>query len=76
MLFFKRGKLKREFDEQLIKQFIDTKREWKNAQMLEELTDDFDSRLLVERKIAESKHLFLLKEARIRKVKMNQGNGF
>ncbi|TWT05844.1 YaaL family protein [Planomicrobium sp. CPCC 101079] len=76
MLFFKRGKLKREFDEQLIQQFVDTKQEWKKAQMLETLSDDYDLNVSIERKIAESKHLFLLKEARIRKVKMHQGNGF
>ncbi|PSL24400.1 uncharacterized protein DUF2508 [Planomicrobium soli] len=70
MVFFKRGKLKREYDEQLIKQFIETKHEWKKAQTLEELADNFDYHVIVERKIAESKHLFLLKEARIRKVKM------
>lgn len=70
MLFSKRGKLKREFDEQLIKQFIDTKQEWKKAQMLEALSDDYDLNISLERKLAESKHLFLLKEARIRKVKM------
>ncbi|MDN7243854.1 YaaL family protein [Planococcus sp. N028] len=71
MLFFKRGKLKREFDEQLINQYIDTKQEWKKAQMLETLSDDYDLSVSIERKIAESKHLFLLKEARIRKVKMH-----
>lgn len=70
MLFSKRGKLKREFDEQLIKQFIDTKQEWKKAKMLEALSDDYDLNISLERKLAESKHLFLLKEARIRKVKM------
>jgi len=71
MLFFKRGKLKREFDELLIQQFMDTKQEWKKAQMLETLSDDYDLNISIERKLAESKHLFLLKEARIRKVKMH-----
>lgn len=71
MWFLKRGKLKREFDDQLIKQFIKTKNEWEKAKMLENLTDDFDSFLHIERKVAESKYLFLLKEARIRKVKMH-----
>ena len=71
MLFFKKGKLKREFDEQLIKQYVETKNEWKKAKVLEELSDDYDLRIITERKIAESKHLFLLKEARIRKVKIH-----
>lgn len=71
MLFFKKGKLKREFDEQLIKQYVETKNEWKKAKVLEDLSDDYDLRIITERKIAESKHLFLLKEARIRKVKIH-----
>jgi hypothetical protein len=71
MLFLKKGKLKREFDEQLIKQYVETKNEWKKAKVLEDLSDDYDLRIITERKIAESKHLFLLKEARIRKVKIH-----
>ena len=70
MLFSKRGKLKKEFDEQLIRQFIETKQSWKKAQSLEELSDDYDLFVITERKIMESKHLFLLKEARSRKVKI------
>lgn len=70
MLFSKRGKLKKEFDEQLIDQFIETKQSLQKAQRLEELSDDYDLFVITERKIIESKYLFLLKEARNRKVKI------
>jgi hypothetical protein len=70
MLFSKRGKLKKEFDEQLIRQFIETKQSLKKAQTLEQLSDDYDQFVVTERKIIESKHLFLLKEARNRKVRI------
>ncbi|MGI2329761.1 YaaL family protein [Planococcus sp. YIM B11945] len=70
MLFSRKGKLKKEFDEQLISQFIDVKQTLKKAQMLESLSADYDLHLAAECKIAESKHLFLLREARVRKVKI------
>ena len=70
MLFSKKGKLKKEFDEQLINQFLDSTQELRKAQVLEDLSDDYEVFVMVDRKIAESKRLFLLKEARIRKVKI------
>ncbi|CEG21158.1 hypothetical protein BN1080_00051 [Planococcus massiliensis] len=70
MLFSKRGKLKKEFDEQLINQFIEIKQSLQKAQRLEELSDDYDLFVITERKVIESKYLFLLKEARNRKVKI------
>lgn len=70
MLFSKKGKLKKEFDEQLVQQYMDTKQEWKKAQVIEGLSDDYDIYAIAERKLAESKYLFLLKEARMRKVKI------
>ncbi|MFD1864612.1 YaaL family protein [Planococcus sp. FY231025] len=69
-MFSKRGKLKREFDVQLIRQFLETKQEWEKAQALEELSVEYDQLCAAERKISESKNLFLLKEARIRKMSM------
>ena len=69
-MFFKRGKLKREFDEQLIRQFLDTKRDLVKAQTLQALSADYDQRSEAECKICESKNLYLLKEARIRNVSM------
>lgn len=70
MLFSKRGKLKKEFDEQLISQFFDAKQELQVAKEMEEMSDDYDLYIIAKRKIAESKQLFLLKEARLREVKI------
>lgn len=69
-MFAKRGKLKREFDGQLIRQFLETKQEWDKFKALEDLSAEYDQPCVAERKISESKSLFLLKEARIRKVSM------
>jgi hypothetical protein len=70
MLFSRKGKLKKEFDEQLISQFFAAKQELQTAKEMEEMSDDYDLYIITKRKIAESKHLFLLKEARIREVKV------
>lgn len=70
MLFSRRGKLKKEFDEQLISQFFDIKQELQSAKKMEEMSDDYDMYIIAERKIAESKYLFLLREARLREVKI------
>lgn len=70
MLFSKRGKLKKEFDNQLISHFFDAKVELQQAKKMEEMSDDYDLYIIAERKIAESKHLFLLREARLREVKI------
>jgi len=70
MFFSKKGKLKKEFDEQLINQFLDSTQELRKAQVLEDLSDDYEVFVVGDRKIAESKRMFLLKEARIRKVKI------
>lgn len=69
-MFAKRGKLKREFDVQLIRQFLETKQEWEKARALEDLSAEYDQLCVAERKISESKNLFLLKEARTRKMSM------
>lgn len=70
MLFSKRGRLKKEFDELLIGQFTVASQEWRKAKELGELLDDYDGFAEAERKIAECKYLFLLKEARQRQVKI------
>lgn len=69
-MFFNRGKLKREFDEQLIRQFLDTKQDLVKMQTLQAMSADYDQRSEAEWKICECKNLYLLKEARIRNVRM------
>ncbi|KGR78086.1 YaaL family protein [Ureibacillus sinduriensis] len=68
MIFSRRGKLKREFDEKLVNLIKETKDDWNNAKVIEELVDDYDLEVIAHRKIAESIHFYLFKEARIRKI--------
>ena len=67
-MFFKKAKLKKEFDQKLASLMKETKEEWQQAQVIEGLADDYDMSVITRRKIAESKHFFLYKEARIRKI--------
>ena len=68
MIFSRKGKLKREFDEKLVDLIKETKDDWNNAKVIEELVDDYDLEVIAQRKIAESVHFYLFKEARIRKI--------
>lgn len=67
-MFFKKAKLKKDFDAKFITLMKETKEEWQQAQIIESLIDDYDLTVIVQRKIAESKHFFLYKEARLRKI--------
>lgn len=67
-MFFRKGKLKKEFDELLVTAIKETKEEWQHAKVIEELSDDYDLDIIAQRKIAESVHFYLFKEARIRRV--------
>ena len=68
MLFSRKGKLKREFDEKLVSLIKDTKEDWTDAKEIEHLSKDYNLDLIAQRKIAESVHFYLFKEARIRFV--------
>ena len=67
-MFFRKGKLKKEFDELLVATIKETKEEWQHAKVIEELSDDYDLDIIAQLKIAESVHFYLFKEARIRRV--------
>jgi len=67
-LFSRKGKLKKEFDEQLIHLIKETKDDWNYAKQLEELTEDYNLDVIAQSRIAESLHFYLFKEARIRKI--------
>ena len=68
MFFRSKGKLKKEFDEKLVHLLKETKEDLQQAKVLEELVDDYDLDLIAQRKMAESIHFYLFKEARIRRV--------
>lgn len=67
-MFFKKGKLKNEFDQQFVNLMKLTKEEWQQAQLIEEYLNDYDLDTLARRKVAESIHFYLYKEAKIRNV--------
>lgn len=68
MLFSRKGKLKKEFDEKLVSSLKETKDTMNNAKLIEELIVDYSLNVIADRKRAESIHYYLFKEARIRRV--------
>lgn len=68
MFFRNKGKLKKEFDDKLVHLIKETKEELQQAKVIEELLDDYDLELIAQRKLSESIHYYLFKEARIRRV--------
>ncbi|MBG9455442.1 hypothetical protein ABE61_15545 [Lysinibacillus sphaericus] len=68
MFFRSKGKLKKEFDDKLVSLIKGTKEDLQQAKIIEELIDDYDLEAIVQRKVAESIHFYLFKEARIRRV--------
>ncbi len=68
MFFSRKGKLKREFDEKLVRLIKETKEDFHHARALEELVDDYNLDVIAQRKAAESIHFYLFKEARVRRV--------
>lgn len=67
-MFFQKGKLRKEFDLQFVDLMKQTKEEWQQAQSLEEYLNDYDLDVVAKRKMAESIHFYLYKEAKIRNV--------
>ncbi|CAM3292268.1 YaaL family protein [Filibacter tadaridae] len=67
-MFGRKAKLKKEFDERLRSLMVETKEDWEKAKGIERHLHDYDQEILVRRKIAESKHFYLFKEAKIRKL--------
>ena len=68
VFFSRKGQLKKEFDDKLVRLIKETKDDYHNAKVMEELIDDYSLDVIVQRKMAESVHFYLFKEARIRRV--------
>ena len=66
--FFNEQRLKKEFDEQFVKLMKETKEDWQQAQLIEDYLNDYDLEAMAKRKIAESIHFYLYKEAKIRNI--------
>lgn len=69
-MFFQKGKLKKEYDQHVIDLMKATKEDWQQAQLIENYLNDYDLDAVAKRKIAESIHFYLYKEARVRNVKL------
>ncbi len=67
-MFGRKKKLKKEFDERLRSLMMETKEEWERARENERYLNDYDQEVMVRRKIAESKHFYLFKEAKVRQL--------
>ncbi|MEH7234526.1 YaaL family protein [Bacillus sp. JJ1562] len=68
MLFKKKGKLRREFNQELFSQLEIAKKEWMRQKSLIEKSVEPSDDILNELKVAETKYFFLLREAKRRKV--------
>ena len=65
-MFKRKSKLKKEYDDRLRSLMMETKAEWEQAKVIEQHLDDYDQEVIIRRKIAESKHFYLYKEAKAR----------
>ncbi|MBD8071524.1 YaaL family protein [Bacillus sp. PS06] len=68
MFFRKKGKLRKEMDEELLRQLEILKEDWMKQKILIEKSIDPAEDILNELKLAESKYFFLLREAKQRKL--------
>lgn len=72
MLFRRKGWLRSQHDQQLMQNLLDLKEEWNRQKQLVDKSVEPSTQVLYELKIAEAKYFFLLKEAKIRNVKMGR----
>ena len=68
MFFRRKGWLRGEFDEKLIKQLSDLKENWDRQSALQEKSFDPYFEMELQTKLARSKYLFLLREAKKRNL--------
>ncbi|WP_369901561.1 YaaL family protein [Bacillus manliponensis] len=72
MFFQKKGKLRKEYDEQLVATLEQVKLDWMRQRRIVEQSVEPSEDVLCHLKLAEMKYFFLLKEAKRRPVKMEQ----
>jgi len=73
MIFFRRkGSLRREYDEKLVQLLEQQKNEWKRQERMMERSLEPSEDVICHLKITEAKYLYLLKEAKQRKVQVNK----
>lgn len=73
MIFFRRkGSLRREYDEKLVQLLEQQKAEWKRQEKMMERSLEPSEDVICHLKITEAKYLYLLKEAKQRRVQVNR----
>ncbi|WP_242225258.1 YaaL family protein [Bacillus cereus group sp. BfR-BA-01380] len=72
MFFWKKGNLRKEYDEKLIVLLEQVKIEWMRQERIVEQSIEPSEDVLCHLKLAEAKYFYLLKEAKRRPVKMVQ----
>ena len=73
MLFSKKGKLRKTYDEKLIAQLDQLKSDWMIKKGLVEKSFDVSEEFIAETKLAEAKYFFLFREVKERKVTQREG---
>lgn len=68
MLFRKKGKLKKEYDDRLVQLMQQAREEWQQQKNLSDLSFERSPQMLAEEKMAEARYFYLFKEARHRKI--------
>lgn len=67
-MFRRKSKLKQTYDEALHALMNDTREEWDQAKLVDHHLVEYYQTVDIQRKIAESKHFYLYKEAKARKL--------
>lgn len=65
----KAGKLRKEYDQELLALIQRTKQQWDHLKNIESNVFDQDRELMAQAKLEEAKYFYLFKEARTRKIK-------
>ncbi|PPA68409.1 YaaL family protein [Jeotgalibacillus proteolyticus] len=68
MLFRKKGKLKKEYDDQLVQLMSTAREDWQQQKNLAALSVETSTQVSASEKLAEAKYFYLFKEARQRKI--------
>ncbi|WP_064091122.1 YaaL family protein [Rossellomorea aquimaris] len=68
MFFRKKGKLKKEYDQSLLRVLEETKERWNQQRSIDDMSVDYNLNIHCSSKIAEAKYFFLFREAKHRKI--------
>ncbi|WP_066175298.1 YaaL family protein [Bacillus marinisedimentorum] len=72
MIFRRKGKLRKEYDQQLLELASSLKEEWMKQKTLVERSVDPSEQVLHSLRIAESKYFYILKEVKVRRISMGK----